>query len=132
MKSILLVILASFVMTPAMAIDQNDLDQLNSFQDVVENIEFDSEGFQGEELVDNIFFGRRNFRCIAENGRGMEFRGKGDNRRMARRRAMMKCRRNSRRPRSCEVVSCRRKGGKLNDFLDLIELIDQLSKKKKN
>ena len=55
-------------------------------------------------------FGRqyRKVMCVARNGRGMRFRADGYVERRVARRALKTCQWNSRFPRSCQVVCCRR------------------------
>ena len=68
------------------------------------------------DLIDTNFR-KKKFRCVAENRRGRRFVAKAKDRkafkarRKAARKALRKCRDNSRRPRTCEVVRCRRVGG---------------------
>ena len=129
MKALVLTILSVMMITPAMAFDQTDLDHVNSFQELndVPNFEFEGFASNGKKSINKNFFGRRRFVCVSKNRRGLRFKAQGPNHRRVRRRAMRKCRRNSHRPRSCQVVRCRRKGGKFNDLIDLIDLIDSLN-----
>ena len=121
-----LIILLSFLMiSPAMSFDQNDLDQINSFSELAEEPAFDFGDFSTEGAQEvEAFLDRRRFRCVARNGRGDRFRAQGRRPRQARRRAMRRCRNNSRRPRSCRIVRCNRRGGALNDIINIIDLID--------
>lgn len=125
MKTLILFTLVTLMGAPvAFGFGQQDLDQLESFEDLTHEKAFDMQGIQyeGRKKVDDDFFGRRRFRCTAENRRGRRFRGEDRKRQRARRKAMRRCRQASRRPRSCEVIRCRRRGGEL---WNLIEIIDQ-------
>jgi hypothetical protein len=125
MKTIIMFILTAMMVSPALAFDQTDLDNLNSYQELLEVPEFDSEGFEGGEAL-NSFLGRRRFVCVAQNARGARYRAEGKNRENVRRRALRQCRRDSFVPRTCEIIRCKREGGKFQDFLDLIDLLDGL------
>lgn len=124
MKTLVMVVLSTLMLSPAMAFDQADLDNINSYTELAEHPGFNAEGFLGGEEVDVEIFRKRRFTCVSENGRGLRFRAQGPNKANVRRRAMRKCRRNSFRPRSCYIVRCKRRGGKFQDFIDLIDLID--------
>lgn len=124
MKSILLVVLSTLMLSPAMAFDQQALDNINSYTELADHPEFDAEGFKGEEVLDGEFFSRRLFVCVAQNRRGARYRAQGPHLQNVRRRAMRQCRRDSFRPRTCHIVRCRRQGGKFQDFIDLIDIID--------
>lgn len=124
----LVIIAITFLMTaPAVAFDQADLDNIGSFEEIVDNPNFDFEGFSNDG-VDNVenFLGKRKFRCVAENRRGRRFVAKAKVRRRARRRALRKCRNNSKRPGTCYIVRCKRKGGKFGEFIDIIDGIGGL------
>ncbi len=126
MKAILLVVLSTLMLSPALAFEQTDLDKINAYEQLLDVPSFDAEGFEGGDILNKNFFGKRQFVCVAKNRRGRQFHTQGRNRQNVRRRAMRQCRRNSRRPRTCQIVRCKRRGGKLNDLIDLIDLIDQL------
>ncbi|MEM7646867.1 MAG: hypothetical protein AAF203_08165 [Pseudomonadota bacterium] len=127
MKNLMLILVSLLMTAPAMAFDQSDLDAVATYEELAQHQDVDMEGLglEGEVEVQN-FLGRRRFRCVAENGRGLRFRGQGQNRRQARRRAMRKCRNNSFRPRSCYLVRCKRQGGRLGDLIDNIDEVEDL------
>ena len=119
MKRLVLVVVSMLMMAPpAMSFDQDDLNSIDNADQLMveEGVALDSDKFDRV----NDFLGRRRFVCVAENGRGNRFRARHRRRPRARRMAMRKCRQNSRRPRSCEILRCRRRGGGLFDLIDLI------------
>ncbi len=126
MKTILMIAISTLMLSPAMAFEQTDLDQINSFQELQTVPEFDLEGFKGGKAVDDIFFGHRDFTCVAKNRRGRRFQTQGPNRVRVRRRALRQCRRHSLRPATCQIVRCERRNGKLDVLIDFIDLIDKL------
>lgn len=121
----MIVLLMSVMMfsTTGMAFEQQDLDQLQSQDQLFDHPNFDMENFSARGYSElQKFFGHRKFRCVSQNRRGRRFRAEARERRQARQRAMRQCRRQSRRPATCRVVRCSRtNGGKLNDLIDLIE-----------
>ena len=123
-KVIVLLLSVMMFSTTGYAFEQQDLDQLQSEEQLFDHPNFDMENFtaRGQNELKN-FFGHRKFRCVSKNRRGRRFRAQARDRRQARRRAMRQCRRNSRRPNTCRIVRCSRvgNGGKLGDLIDLIE-----------
>lgn len=128
MKQLILVLLSALMLSPAMAFDQTDLDNLESFDQLIDRDDVNMEGITARRGGDSInnFLGGRNFTCVASNRRGARYRAQGKVLRNVQRRVMRQCRRDSRRPSSCRIDRCTRRGGKLGQFIDLVDTLDDL------
>ena len=127
MKQILIILVSTLMLSPAMAFNQTDLDNLDNYEQLFNRDDVNMDGIAAGGLSDiTDFLGGRKFTCVAKNRRGARYKAQGKNLRRVRRRAMRKCRQDSFRPRTCQIVRCKRRGGKLGDFIDLVDAIDDL------
>ncbi|MCJ8278096.1 MAG: hypothetical protein MJK18_14740 [Bdellovibrionales bacterium] len=128
MKKLMLTLVAVMMVTPAAySFNQDQINAIESFEALSQEQGFSTEELSPESILEiNAFLNNKRFRCVAENRRGDRFRGVADKRKRARRKAMRKCRNNSKRPHTCAIVRCKKMGGGFQDFIDFIELIDDL------
>ncbi|MCB0378092.1 MAG: hypothetical protein KDD33_06335 [Bdellovibrionales bacterium] len=143
MKNAILVALASLLMVPAaQAIELQDLDKVQSFENFTteEMLDFSDleDTLMEAEMGINNHGHRRPVKCVARNRRGIRFIGEAPRVPMAQRRAMRKCRNASMRPGTCRIIRCRqaRRPGhgphgndNLDTFIDIINIIGDLANK---